>query len=197
MEVCGPVEVLVAARIGIEIDVQKALYLESGVNVTQIFEAADEKAGASEESQRECDLSQDQAFAQAPHYATNAARTLLKRGVWISGRGAQGGPEAEEHSREDGHSGSKGEHSQVRLEIQRCRDNVSFGKNEIGKSSATPQSKDQPGQSSEDRQHHALGECLANEPPATSAQRNAKPHFVAPRCGARQDEAGEVSAGDE
>src|SRR5215469_6620661 len=136
MEVCGPVEVLVAARIGIEIDVQKALYLESGVNVTQIFEAADEKAGASEESQRECDLSQDQAFAQAPHYATNAARTLLKRGVGIFGGCAQSRSESEEYACQDCRRDGKSQHSQVRLEVQRSGNNVSFGEDQIGKSAA-------------------------------------------------------------
>ena len=45
------------------------------------------------------------------------------------------------------------------------------------------------------RQQHALGQQLPDQPPAAGAQREANRHFAAPLAGARQQQSGQVRAG--
>src|SRR5882724_9109205 len=95
------VQVLVAARPGIEDNFEQTLLLETEINGTQPLETSHQESRAQQQNEGEGNLRDDKRFAHSSSSAGPAARVLLEHGSRILAGGMQGRNDSKEDSGQD------------------------------------------------------------------------------------------------
>ena len=159
-----------------------------------------EESGADQRQQRQTQLADHERVAQVQ--AQRPAAAVRRRlGLALDGRhqiearALNGRNESEQEPCE--HGEGHGEPQHARLEAQIEEVGAHAGGTERPQQVTAPVRQQDAGESAEQRQHAALRQQLADEPPPGSAERESHGNFLASRHRAREQQARDVAARDE
>ena len=159
-------------------------------------ETAEHQAGADEQQHCERHLHDDERVpeALAGAAARDALAAVLERVGQIDAQRAERRREAEQHARQERHDGREDEDGDVEPDAREARD-VGWVPPRHEPDAGVRQAKADDG--ARRRQHEALGEQLAHHPDPVGAERRAHGHLALARLRAREQQVGDVGAGDE
>jgi len=166
--------------------------LEAGGSALQPREALHEQARAGEEDDGDRDLGRDQRAAQAASHrrASRLAQHLVEGDARDLGRGEQ----AEDDPRAQGDADREGQDGPAQRGFLRAR---KAGRIEGEHRLHREPGHGQPGRAAHEAQHAGLGQKLAHQAEAIGAQGGAHGQLTPARFPAREQQAGEVRAGQE
>ena len=192
-----PLARLVVDGRGLHPERHHPLRLEAEVHAAQVLQRADEETCAHQQHGREPDLQAHERLAQADVTLTarDAAGFALERDPRGDARSLNCWCEPEEERRHDRDARGEQQHPQVG-----CRPEREVGRvegQEANQRHAEPEADHEPGGSSEDREHQALQQELADDARAGGAQGHADGDLLLARGGAREQQARDVRARDQ
>ena len=171
------------------------LRLEADVARRQGRERAAEQAGSDHEHQRQRDLPDDERAGD---------RAAPGRAAVAGVRDRLGGVEPPRPPRRDQAEADGGQHRQRHhepheppVDRQRERDRIVGGADLGDEEARAPDRQQQAGHGARYGEEQALGQELPDQPAVRRAEGQARRQLVAPRRGARQQQVGDVGAGDE
>ena len=169
---------------------------EPRIDRQQALEAADEQAGAREQDDGQRDLDDHQRRAQAAAPRAAAAHAVLQRVVEIGPRRRHRRCEAEEHGRGERDEHREGQDPAVeRRRLEPWNGELLGGRRE--QRLKTPGRDEHAAGRAGPRERDALDEQLPHEPETAGAERRPHRQLALPRRRARQEQVGDVGAGDE
>src|SRR5688572_26778514 len=176
---------------------QRLLGLEPEVDRMKISQATQEEAGPDHESQRESDLRDDQAAAQGASRASglSVGPAFFQRGCEIRPAGAERGEKAEQESRQNGEQRRKPHYAHVGRDIE--LDIGSAALHNPKQRSRPKARRQQPEAAAQKPQQQGLRDELTNQPPASGAKSEPHSDLASPSRRPRQEQIGQVRAGDE
>ena len=193
--------VLVSGLPGIQVEQQHVLLIEAEFHRLKIGKRAPEQAGRHHQQQRDGDLRGDQRVTEADPEAQATARSALRTGAGFLQRGREihlrrlnGGSQTEDQPGRQRQGQREAQHRPVQACVKR-EVFASVGQ-QPGDRTDSPERHQHSEQSAGQGQQRALGQQLAHHAQASRAQAEAHRHLAPPGRGARQQEVGDVGAGD-
>ncbi len=166
----------------------------------QADETADEEPGADQQHQREREFGNHQQAAQAVARQTQTAVALtaaaggFERRVQVHFDGAPGGGDAEEKAGDEGDAEGEGQNGAVDGDVLQPRNVAGIdGAHHV----EGPLGDEEAGGAAHDGEQKAFGQQLADDAQAARAQRGADGDFLFAGGGAREQQVGDVGAGDQ
>src|SRR5262245_40245196 len=174
---------------------QYILRVKAGINSLQPREAANEQPRAKEQNERYRDFENDQRVAQplGPH-AARALSALFERLCQVEPRRLERRREAEDDAGRERYPQCEAEHRRVDLHLRQVEQ---IGRGERYEQIGPPPRQRQSGQAAQPGEQQTLGQQLPDDATAIRAQRSAHGNFPPPPRGARQQQVGNVRAGDQ
>ena len=174
---------------------QQVIGLESGRDAREAPQIEDQRAADREQRERQRDLGDDQrlrepANACAGRRADAGAQDLDRRGP----RRLPERRDAADDARDDRHSRCERDAGPVQGHLVGARDEVSADRD---RRAHEPDAHDDAGRGAGDRDQETLGEVLDRELPLRDAEGDARRRLARPRHRPRQQQAGDVGAGDQ
>ncbi len=187
---------LVAGQRRIDGEAEQAFLTESEVDVLQVVQGTREEGRGNQEQQGKRNLRNDQGFPQT-YVASrrgNVARMVLQREGEFWGGGLPGWGQPKHDTGEKREPEREGEHTQVR----RCGKRKLRGIGEQSEESAArpPREENSDGAPGE-REYQAFRNQLPHQQETAGAHGQADRDLLLPAHGARQQQVGNVGAGDE
>ena len=175
---------------------EQSLGSETGIDRRRVVQRAREEQRTEEQRDGQRDLRDDQRAAKRHRVAAGgrAARAGAHDGRRGHPRAAQGRREAEEQAGRDAESGGEAEHPPVEPERQRDRVVARFERRHQ-RPSHRPGEQHREGGANRD-EHQTLGQQLPHHASARGAEPEPDRDLALARAGARQQQVGEVRAGD-
>ena len=170
--------------------------VEAGVDALQVVEAAHQESGAAEEDEGERDLADHQHAAHriAPEADRVAAAAFAECRREIGLRHVDRRRESEENPGEHGDGDGESDHAGVERNLSGARQDRGV---EVDEQARAGPCEQEPEGGAERGEQDAFGEELADEAPASRAERVADADFAAARGGAGEQEIRKVHTGDE
>ena len=166
----------------------------------ELDETLDQQSGASEEHQRECHFGDDQETAQPAARTAKAALALripspsLEPGMEIGPRRADCWRQAKDDAGEDRYGERERENRSVDAEHVEPRDVAGIDRPYDIETRQRDQQADRPAHQAE---QHALEKQLSHQALPRRAERGADRHFFLAAGGTRQQQVGDIRAGDQ
>ncbi len=178
---------------------QEVLSPEAGVDREHAREALHQQPRAHEEHERERDLGDDEQVAHAARATrAGAARALLHRLLQVGARGRERGREAEDDAGQKRQAEGEEEYVRVERELTQVGHARELRRGyQRDEQVGAPQREHEPRAAAHEREQHALRQKLTHHAPARSAERRPQRDLFAPRRRAREQEVGDVGAGDQ
>ena len=154
----------------------------------------EQQPGPHQHHERQRDLRDNQPLAQSGPSAGRAAGRVLERIVQIGTPGLPRGGQSEKNTRQHRDHRRKSQHARIKPDLCRARNAVAaHGQNQPHPAVSEQQTERAAGE----RQQHAFGEQLTDDPPPACAQRRAHGHFFLSPRRAREQQVRHVRAGDQ
>ncbi len=187
---------VVAAPHGRDHERDDVLHLQANIHPRHVDEALEQQTGGGEERRRQRDLCGHQAAAEAGRdpSARQLARTAANRGDQVGAGGVQRRKQAEQQPGADGDPGGEEQHGRLELEPERGR---GFGREQRPDRREGPLRDQQAGRAAHERQDDRLRQELGQQVAAAGAERQSHAHLGGPGGAARQQQVGDVGAGDQ
>ena len=175
---------------------ERLLGVEPGVDGGELREAADQEPGAGEQHHRERHLGHDQRAAHPRPAAIGDRATpgLLQRSGQAGRRRLERGHHPEDEAGHDRQAERERDHVAVDPHVVQPRNT---GRLEPDQHVDAPDRQQQPETAADDAEDDAFGEELADEAAAGGAERAAHRHLAFARRRAREQQVGDVGAGDQ
>ena len=169
---------------------------EPGIDALQPDEAREQERRAHQQHARQRHFGQHE---QRPRPAgrampRHAAAALREPAAQVVAHQAHGRRHAEEQPGHDREPEREGERAPVHADLVEPRDGPRL---ERLQRADAPHGEAEPQRAAGEREHHALGEQLADQPPPRGAERRADRHLALPRGDPREHQVGHVGAGDQ
>jgi hypothetical protein len=184
--------VLVARGRQRELRGDHAARIEADLETGQAHEAAQEQAGADEQGERQRHLGAHQDAAEDVAVADERAPALAQRRRQVGLRGAQRRHQPEDERAAEGDGEGEDQRAGVHVERDHRRD-----AGDRAQDVDAPRGQQRPEGAGDHRQDEALEHELADDAAAAGAERGAHGDLVAARGAAREQQVGDVGAGDE
>ena len=188
----------VAQQVDRKLRGDEPLHVEARADALDLAQVAQEEAGGDEQHQGQRDLGDDEGAAEveAPRARVRHERLVLEHGHEIEPGGGERRGETESDAGESGQHEREREHAEVDRQLEGERQGTRR-RGQGAEGGDDGEGQGQAGRAPEQREEHALGEELRDEPPPAGAQREAHRDLAPPRGCAGQHQVGHVRAGEE
>ena len=168
---------------------------ESRIHLLQVQQTPHEQARAGKQHERQRNFSDDERLTQS--VAASAARSapfVLQRVARLGARRVQRRHQTEHDRGGDGEAEREQQHAGIECTPRRRGMSHRTGRDQCR---LAPRREQQPPAPAEHGERQRLGEQLADDPPATRAERRADRHLAPPHCSSREQQIRDIGARDE
>ena len=173
---------------------EDVVHVDAGIEGRKAKQRAAEHSGGNEQDERESDFGDDEDAVQAARASGDGAAADANRAFEISNGNAEGGSEAEEKTAGERNTDGEKEHACVEMNFFGAREAAGPERDEGVNSDGGNSESEKAAADAEDG---AFGEALADEASAAGAESDAHGEFAFTGDGAREEQAGDIDAGDE